>query len=227
VARGGTHVTTAIEAIDLVVGYDAKPVADVGSFRVQADRLTVVTGPNGSGKTTLLKTLAGLLPPVRGRIVPQIRRGGGGAVFVHSTPYLFTGTVRQNLQLVTHGDEGRARDALRTLDVEQLWNEDVRRLSTGQRQRVAIARALAAKPGLLLIDEPEGGLDAEGVSSWHQIVEQALSARQPSIVIATHQLSALEGLPLNVVPLVVTTDVVNRALEGSNRVFLGGCIRKP
>ena len=192
---------TPIEAIDLVVGYQAKAVAEVGSFRIAADRVTAVTGPNGSGKTTLLKTLAGLLPPVAGRIAPQLRAGAEGAVFVHSTPYLFAGAARLNVQLTSRGDDETARNALRTLGVEQLWNDDVRRLSTGQRQRVAIARALAAVPRLLLIDEPEGGLDAEGISSWRRIVEEAVSTRHLSIVIATHQLSALEGLPLNVVRL--------------------------
>jgi ABC-type multidrug transport system ATPase subunit len=53
----------------------------------------------------------------------------------------------------------------------------------------------------LLIDEPEGGLDAEGISSWRSIVVQALSAGFPSIVVATHKLPALEGLPVNVVQL--------------------------
>ena len=66
---------------------------------------------------------------------------------------------------------------------------------------MAIARALAAEPRLLVIDEPEGGLDAEGSTSWRQIVEQALTAGHPSIVIATHQLSAVEGLFVNVVPV--------------------------
>ena len=190
-----------MDVIDLVAGYETKPVADVGSFRMQADRVTVVTGPNGSGKTTLLKTLAGLLPPVKGLIVPKLSAGTGGAVFVHSTPYLFAGSVRYNVRLTSRGDDARARDALRTLGVEHLWNEDVRRLSTGQRQRVAIARALAAKPRLLLIDEPEGGLDVQGVSSWRRVVEQALAAGQSSMVIATHQLSPLEGLRLHVVRL--------------------------
>jgi ABC-type multidrug transport system ATPase subunit len=200
-ARGGSHVISAVDAIDVVVGYAATPVADIGSFTVHADRLTVITGPNGSGKTTLLKTLAGLLPPISGRIFPQLPPGAGGVVFVHSTPYLFAGTVRHNVRLSWRDEERRAADALRTLGVEQLWNKDVRRLSTGERQRVAIARALAAEPRLLVIDEPEGGLDAEGSTSWRRIVEQALSAGHPSIVIATHQLSALEGLSMNVMSL--------------------------
>ena len=69
---------TVVEAIEMVVGYDSRPVADVGSFHMPADRLTVVTGPNGSGKTTLLKTLAGLLAPIKGRIVPQLAPGTSG-----------------------------------------------------------------------------------------------------------------------------------------------------
>jgi ABC-type Mn2+/Zn2+ transport system ATPase subunit len=192
-------VTTVIEAVDVVVGYESRPVAEVGSFHIRADRLTVVTGPNGSGKTTLLKTLAGLLPLVGGRIVPQLAPGPAGAVFVHSTPYLFAGTVSHNMQLGLCAEERRARSALRTLGIGELWTQNIRRLSTGQRQRVGIARALVTEPRLLLIDEPEGGLDAEGITRWRGIVEQALAAGFPSIVIATHQLSALEGLPVSVV----------------------------
>lgn len=190
-----------VDVVDVVVGYPSKTVADVGSFRVEPERITVVTGPNGSGKTTLLKTLAGLVPPVRGRIVPGLPAGRGGAVFVHSTPYLFAGMVRHNVQLASRVDDERTRDVLRALGIEQLWKQDVRRLSTGQRQRVAIARAVAAAPRLLLIDEPEGGLDQAGIAGWRRIVERSVSDGDPLIVIATHRLSGLDGLPLQLVRL--------------------------
>lgn len=194
-------MTTIIEALDIVVGYHARPVADAGSFSVEANRLTVVTGPNGSGKTTLLKTVAGLLPAISGRVTPLLPHGAGGVVFVHSTPYLFAGTAGRNIRLTCEGDNQRVSDVLTALSLERLLDSDVRRLSTGERQRVAIARALAVKPRLLVIDEPEGGLDPDGVGAWRRILEQALLAGRPSIVIATHQLAALDGLPLNVVPL--------------------------
>jgi ABC-type multidrug transport system ATPase subunit len=192
-------MTATIQAIDVVVGYHARPVADAASFSIEAHRLTVVTGPNGSGKTTLLKTVAGLLPAIHGRVTPRLPHGVGGVVFVHSTPYLFAGTAGHNIELACRRDN--QPELLAVLGLEQFRNRDVRRLSTGERQRVAIARALAAEPQLLVIDEPEGGLDAEGVATWRRILEQALQAGRPSIVIATHELAALDGLPLNVVPL--------------------------
>ena len=194
-------MTTAVEAIDVVVGYDATPVADVGSFTVHADRLTVITGPNGSGKTTLLKTLAGLLPPISGRIVPQLPPGAGGVVFVHSTPYLFAGTVRHNVRLSWRGDERRAamrcaRSVLSSCGTRTSGGSPLESVS-GSRLPAPWQRSR----GYWSSTNPKAVWTrrgpAVGAGSW----SRRLFAGHPSIVIATHQLSALEGLLMNVVSL--------------------------
>ncbi len=200
---------------DLVVGYGASPVAAVGQFVLTPDRVTLVVGPNGAGKTTLLKTLAGLLPALEGQIVPRPPRGPGGAVFVHSSAYLFGGTVRKNLLLAARQRTSTARGALAALGVGGLWTARVATLSTGQRQRVAIARALAAGPTLLLVDEPEGGMDADAVRLWHEVISRALAAGGPAIAIAAHRPAALEGLPVVTIRLRAAGSGARTPFEGT------------
>jgi ABC-type Mn2+/Zn2+ transport system ATPase subunit len=189
-------VSPHVEVTGLAFGYNGRPVSDGLTFRADPGRITLLMGANGSGKTTLLKTIAGLLPPIAGRVRPSLSMGKGGVVFVHSTPFLFAGTVGKNLRVVTT-DEGLARQSLARLDVESLWEHDVRTLSSGQRQRVAIARALAVGPRLLLVDEPEGGLDRQAVESWRRVLEEAIAQRTFTVVIASHDATATEGLPVD------------------------------
>jgi ABC-type Mn2+/Zn2+ transport system ATPase subunit len=193
-------VSAHVEAASLVFGHNGRPVSGAVSVRIQPGQITLVMGANGSGKTTLLKTIAGLLPPLAGTVSPRLPMGRGGAVFVHSTPFLFAGSVGGNLLAVT-ADESQARHALARLDAESLWDHDVKTLSSGQRQRVAIARALAAAPRVLLVDEPEGGLDRQAVESWRRVIEEAIAERSFAIVIASHDATATEGLPVEIVQL--------------------------
>jgi ABC-type Mn2+/Zn2+ transport system ATPase subunit len=193
-------MSTDVEVSALAFGYHGRPVSHAVTFRAEPGRITLLMGANGSGKTTLLKTIAGLLPPLAGLVRPSLPHGKGGVVFVHSTPFLFAGSVGSNMRMVT-ADDARARHALSRLDVEPLWAHDVKTLSSGQRQRVAIARALAAAPQVLLVDEPEGGLDRQAVESWRRVLEDALTARTFTIVIASHDATATEGLPVDVVQL--------------------------
>jgi ABC-type Mn2+/Zn2+ transport system ATPase subunit len=189
-----------VEVAALVCGYNGRPVSGPVTIHAEPGRITLLTGANGSGKTTLLKTIAGLLPPIAGSVRPSLSMGRDGVVYVHSTPFLFAGSVGGNLRVAT-ADEGRARQSLARLDVESLWEHDVKTLSSGQRQRVAIARALAVGPRVLLVDEPEGGLDRQAVESWRRVLEEAIAERTVTVVIASHDATATEELPVDVVQL--------------------------
>lgn len=194
-------MTRTVVARQLAVGYEGRPVAGPFDFELAADRVTWLVGPNGTGKTTLLKTLGGLIRPVSGLIDPMPRTGREGSVFVHSTPFLFTGSVRYNLLMATRGREAAARQALARFGADHLWRIDARTLSAGQRQRIAIARALATDPAVLLVDEPEGGMDANAIASWRSVMQEATRAGRPIVVVAAHRPVAFEAVPTTVFSL--------------------------
>ena len=135
------------------------------SFTVPAGEYGVVIGPAGSGKTTLLETIAGIIPQRSGTLrlagrgmsgMPPERRGIG---FVYQRGFLFPHlSVDENVRYGAR-DAAFAREVSERLGVAPLLRRDVRGLSGGEQQLVAIARALAARPPILLLDEPFSALD--------------------------------------------------------------------
>ena len=179
---------TIAAARHLTVGYDGRAVASIAGLSIaKTDRLAI-TGANGSGKTTVLKTLARLLPPIGGDLTAPAA-GPRGAVYVHPSPFLFAGTGAENVMLGAHGNRDAARAALEAMGATTFAHADVRTLSQGQRQRIALARAIACAPSLLLVDEPETGLDAEGIAAWRQVVTEW----QGAIVIAVPAIDPQHG----------------------------------
>ena len=142
------------------------------SLEVGEDEFVALVGPSGCGKSTLLYLVGGFLPLRDGRILADGRavQGPGpdrGIVFQHFALFPWK-TVRQN---VLYGLEKQGVDPARRRELAQRFVEMVKltgfedvypaQLSGGMKQRVAIARTLAIDPGVLLMDEPFGALDAQ------------------------------------------------------------------
>ena len=183
----------------LVVGYDGWESNPI-DLRVEPGTITAILGPSGCGKSTLLSTIAGILPPISGRVLvdgvdvtrrPAHERTVG---MVFQEPLLFPHyDVARN---VGYGLErhGVSRSDARTRALELLeWvglggygDRRVDELSGGQAQRVALIRALAPNPAILLLDEPFSALDVDLRQRLAQEVSELLRDRGLAAVHVTH-----------------------------------------
>ena len=184
----------------LCIGYAGRVVCDVPDLELTPGTVWLVTGPNGSGKTTLLKTLAGLLAPVSGSIAPSPHPGRGACVYVHSSPVLFRGSLRHNLQLGDRNADAVVKTAAE-FGLSDRLDQPAHELSHGLRQRAAIARAILAHPKVLLLDEPEGGLDESALGVWQSFAARVVRERWTTLVVAAHRPAGLDNLPVREVRL--------------------------
>jgi NitT/TauT family transport system ATP-binding protein len=140
-------------------------------LEIAAGEFVSIVGPSGCGKSTLLMLISGLIPATSGTIVvggaPVKGAVGNVAIVFQRDVLLDWRTVLGNVLLpveikkldpVVHRQ--KARDLLRSVGLEEFEEKYPGELSGGMRQRVAICRALVQDPGLLLMDEPFGALDA-------------------------------------------------------------------
>jgi heme exporter protein A len=154
--------TPALEGVDLILA---------------AGETLVVLGPNGAGKTTLLRILATLLRPTAGevrvlgaRLPGEAWKARGRIGFLGHDPLLYRDlSGRENLRFHArlHGLRGGAAETriaslLAASGMERRAEQRVAELSAGMRQRLAICRCVLHEPELLLLDEPDSNLDAEG-----------------------------------------------------------------
>jgi ABC-type lipoprotein export system ATPase subunit len=182
------------------------------SARLHDGRFTVVTGPSGSGKSTLLNLLAGLELPSQGEVVvlgevvssldraarAALRRSRLAVIAQDASlvPFL---SARENIELAlatrgvaTNDASASAERALRSVGLAELSGQLVERLSMGERQRVAIARAVAARPAVLLADEPTARLDAANATEIGALLARLVVEHGVTIVCATHDPLVIE-----------------------------------
>ncbi len=172
------------------------------ALEVESGRLTAITGRSGSGKSTLLHLLAGLDLPTAGEVrvldTPisqldatgraRVRRAHIGVVTQGTdlVPFL-TAQETVELALAMRGaPTAPAAATLAAVGLEELAGQRVARLSMGERQRVAVARALAARPAILLADEPTARLDEANARVVGALFAALAADLGTAIVCATH-----------------------------------------
>jgi len=185
--------------------FGLKPVLRDITLTLHAGERVALLGANGAGKTTLLRILAGLTRPGSGRITiagldlgEQTRAVQRKLGFVAHQPYLYDDlTALENLlffarMYALEHSRQRAETLLQRVGLSKKARERAGSLSRGQSQRLALARALLHAPELLLLDEPETGLDQEGLALLAELLHEH-HARGGTLLFTTHDLEAAQG----------------------------------
>lgn len=195
---------TQLTCQDLAVGYEGRAVLEGLNFSVCPGDYLCIVGENGSGKSTLMKTILGLLPPVRGKVLTGdgLRKNKIGYL-PQQTPVQrdFPASVRE---IVLSGCQGRcggrpfyskgekqlAQTAMERMQVAALAKRCYRTLSGGQQQRVLLARALCAARNMLLLDEPVSGLDPKVTGEMYGLIQRLNREDGVTILMISHDITA-------------------------------------
>ncbi len=195
-----------LEAVGLVRTFGGLRAVDDVSFQLQPGELLTVFGPNGAGKTTLLRMLGGVMRPTSG----QVRVAGAPAddsgrdwrhrVGIVSHQSLLYGPLTTTENLRFYGRlfglsdlKKRIPERLESLGLSDRARTPVRELSRGLKQRVALARALLHDPEVLLLDEPDPGLDPHASAVLREQLASLKDGRR-TVVLVTHNL--IQGFEL-------------------------------
>ena len=194
------------------------------SVDVSAGEIVGLIGPNGAGKTTLFNTISGLLPPTEGRVrldgrdvtglpAHRIARLGIGRTFQSPRlfPYL---TIFQHVLLAARfrprseaslrtkaADEAEALRALELVRLEHRADFPATREPTGRRKLVELAMVLAARPRVLLLDEPMAGLNPGEVQFAMRLIRRIRDERGAAVFWIEHVMEAVMGVADRVVVL--------------------------
>jgi len=201
-----------LEMIGLKKSYGLKPALRGIDLAIEQGQRMALLGANGAGKTTLLRILAGLAKPSAGTaridgldILRDTQETRALVGFVAHQPYLYDDlTALENLlffgrMYAVRQRKERALALLERVGLAKRANERTSTLSRGQTQRLALARALLHEPPLLLLDEPDTGLDEEGIALLESLLQEHCEGGGT---------------------LLFTTHILERALRWSDRIGL-------
>jgi zinc transport system ATP-binding protein len=198
------HCCTKID--NLKVRFGNNTVLDRVNLHVNCGEVVAVVGPNGAGKTTLLRTILGEIPyegqivfrisgqeskkPKVGYVPQKLQLDLGSPISV--ADFMLSAISRHPVWLGVNKElQEKAEKALSLFSVEHLLKRRIGELSGGELQRVLLAIAMTPEPELLLLDEPASGVDAKGLSLFHQIVDNLRKNHDIAVVLVTHDLAGI------------------------------------
>jgi len=181
------------------------------TFQILPGEYCAIIGPNGGGKTTLIRLLLGLEKPTSGSIrlfgIPQNRFKEWNRIgYVPQRSALvdasFPATVREVVGMGRYARRGvlglesaedikAVEEAMELMGVSDLSGRLIGNLSGGQRQRVMIARALASNPEVLIVDEPNTGVDVESQHRFYELLRHLNRVKKVSILFITHDVGVI------------------------------------
>ncbi len=197
--------TPVIEVKDLSVSFRGREVLEKINLTIYQDDFLGLIGPNGAGKTVFLKTLLGLIAPTTGSIAvlgSPVEEGRKHVGYVPQYAQFDSDFPITVLNVVLMGrlgpacgwrynaaDKEAALQALEHVELKDLADKQVGKLSGGQLQRVLIARAIVSDPRVLLLDEPTASLDTRIGRGFYEMLDD-LSKRM-AIVLVSHDIGVI------------------------------------
>lgn len=195
----------AIRVKNLRVVYEGTevPAVEGVSFEVEKGKMAVLIGPNGSGKSTVIKAILGLLEHEgevsllgNGEKINKLEVGYVAQRFGFDRSIPMTVREFVKLALVTCVHKNCEKEKMMKQVLEQVGMKGTEKqmlgdLSGGQFQRVLLARALIHRPKLLVLDEPEAGVDVEGEEVFYELLESLVRKKKITVLMASHELEVV------------------------------------
>lgn len=194
------------------------------SFNIKQGEYVCLVGENGSGKSTLIKTILSLLKNDSGKINLKISFDDISYLSQNNLKDLdfpatakeiiLTGTQKHKKKpFYTKKDYENLYEICNKLKISQIINKSIGNLSGGQKQRIMLARALIRNPKMLILDEPDSGLDINITKELYKILDIINKENNVTILMATHDIDELKTINPRVI-CIAKTIVYDGNIEG-------------
>lgn len=234
---------SALSITNLTVSYPgfSQTAVENINFSVEPGTIAALIGPNGSGKSTIIKAILGLLPyageiKIFDKPVSKMADKIGYVPQRFSFDQTFPLTVEEFISMVMFSDSKQRHlsvdKVLAYVVAEDLKHKRLSTLSGGQLQKVLLARALVRQPSVLLLDEPEAGVDVGGEQTFYDLMEKLVEDQEITALIASHELDVVYSYASQVIcvnkvmmcsgpPSTVLNQETFEKLYGRNLKFYG------